>query len=65
MLRECMDLILEAFVFILRCLISPILFSYENKYRPFSNPACLYYGRLTSMIEIIFSRQYPSLMLIQ
>ena len=54
---------LGAFVLILTCLISPILFSYANKYRPFGNPACLYYGRLTLMIEIIFSRQYPSLML--
>ena len=56
---------LEAFVLILTCLISPILFSYANKYRPFSNPAFLYCVRLTSMIEIIFSRQYPSLMLTQ
>ncbi|KZR77630.1 hypothetical protein PMIT1320_00400 [Prochlorococcus marinus str. MIT 1320] len=65
MLRECMDLTLEAFVFILRSLIPTILFSYANKYRPFGNLTCLYYGRLTSRIEIIFSRQYLSLMLRQ
>ncbi|KZR82923.1 hypothetical protein PMIT1342_00574 [Prochlorococcus marinus str. MIT 1342] len=60
-----MDLISEAFVVILKCLISPILFSYENECRPFGNPDCLYYGKLTLRIEIIFSRQYPSLMLRQ
>ena len=35
---------LEAFVLILTCLILPILLSYANKYRPFCNPACIYYG---------------------
>ena len=37
---------LEAFILILTCLISRVLFSFANKYRPFCNPACLYYGKL-------------------